>query len=554
MAEPIIINNFDAGIADSPHKGFCLMRFADITSFPGALKSFPVITSIFNVAVSATFTANETTDALTFVGSIGTGVAVTLTTTANLPAGLSTGTTYYAIAGANFRLATTIANAKAGTYINFTDGGTGTHTIATINPIDIGHMAYNPFTDVLFMISSGNKVWYLDSQGKAKLLDGSGLSSASGGTGGLALLRTSDDSATYLFAFDDNGISVINVHATANLETPVWTTGWKSLKQGSAGSSHYVIIAQDNIIYYCDGRYIGSIKENAGSVFDPATGSTYTFNDNALDLPSGEVAEYLEELGINLLVAGGTFNKVYPWDRVSDSFDLPISVPESSIKRLKNIGNIVYIFAGKNGNIYTTQGNNAVHFKKIPMQIMDNLGEPSANPLTWGGVSYFQGALLFGIGVNTSGNSGIYLLYPDGRLVMINTPTSVGNAFCFADNGSTYYFGSASTSYSWSSGGIRQLNLETLVQSLFYKVATKTEKATFSKLEVLIAKPATDGRIRIGYRTDTSSSFTTIDTFTADSATTLFQNDAIGLIDIENIQIQIEIDRDIELVEVRLIP
>lgn len=60
-----------------------------------------------------------------------TGDAVALTTTGTLPAGLATGTTYYAIDLGNgrFRLATSLGNARAGTAVSVTGYGSGTHTV-----------------------------------------------------------------------------------------------------------------------------------------------------------------------------------------------------------------------------------------------------------------------------------------------------------------------------------------------------------------------------------------------------------------------------------------
>lgn len=63
-----------------------------------------------------------------------TGTAVVLTTTGALPSGLSVGTTYYVIKHNTntFKLATSLANAKAGTNIDITgspEAGSGTHTV-----------------------------------------------------------------------------------------------------------------------------------------------------------------------------------------------------------------------------------------------------------------------------------------------------------------------------------------------------------------------------------------------------------------------------------------
>jgi hypothetical protein len=65
-----------------------------------------------------------------------TGTRVQLTTTTTLPAGLSTSTDYYVIkvSDTSCSFATSYANAIAGTAINITDAGTGTHTINTVLP------------------------------------------------------------------------------------------------------------------------------------------------------------------------------------------------------------------------------------------------------------------------------------------------------------------------------------------------------------------------------------------------------------------------------------
>jgi hypothetical protein len=91
---------------------------------------------------SDTFTADDTTDICTYTSTanipsnILTGTRVRLTTTTTLPAGLATATDYYVIRVSNstFKLATSYANAVAGTAINITSTGTGTHTITWLLP------------------------------------------------------------------------------------------------------------------------------------------------------------------------------------------------------------------------------------------------------------------------------------------------------------------------------------------------------------------------------------------------------------------------------------
>lgn len=91
---------------------------------------------------SATFTADAGTDICTYTSTtsipsnILTGTRVRLTTTTTLPAGLATATDYYVIkdSDSTFKLATSYADAIAGTQIDITTTGTGTHTITWLLP------------------------------------------------------------------------------------------------------------------------------------------------------------------------------------------------------------------------------------------------------------------------------------------------------------------------------------------------------------------------------------------------------------------------------------
>lgn len=91
---------------------------------------------------SDTFTADASSDTCTWTSTanipsnILTGTRVRLTTTTTLPAGLATATDYYVIKASDttFKLATSYANAVAGTQIDITDAGTGTHTVTWLLP------------------------------------------------------------------------------------------------------------------------------------------------------------------------------------------------------------------------------------------------------------------------------------------------------------------------------------------------------------------------------------------------------------------------------------
>ena len=172
MADPIVWNNFNTGVADSPHVGHGLMRNVEIDAFSGALKAQKESDTVFHTNTTGTFTAVAATDVCTssaFTNNANTtGVAVVLTNSGGaLPAGLSTGTIYFIILevrnDGTFKLATTIANADASTAINITDTGSGTHTITTINPGTINHIVRDPNTGARFYHDSNGRVWYNNS-------------------------------------------------------------------------------------------------------------------------------------------------------------------------------------------------------------------------------------------------------------------------------------------------------------------------------------------------------------------------------------------------------
>ena len=125
---------------------------------------------------SDTFTADAGTDVCTWTSTanipsnILTGTRVRLTTTTTLPAGLATATDYYVIASSTttFKLATSYANAVAGTAINITDAGTGTHTVTWLLPrytngAGLNAMFFNPAATALGAATPNLSLGYTNS-------------------------------------------------------------------------------------------------------------------------------------------------------------------------------------------------------------------------------------------------------------------------------------------------------------------------------------------------------------------------------------------------------
>lgn len=571
------LKDFQKAMGDSPHVGIGYLKNVDIESYPGAMRAQKLMLSLIQSLTQRTFTADAPTNVCTASGDIRTQAEIDkgnnayyapvyLTSTGTLPAGLSTGTVYFVIyvSSTTFKLASSWANADAGTEINITDAGTGTHTI---NPVPIGtfrHIIKDPRDSYYFGSDSNGRIWNTRGGSEFYLLLNSALDNGSSaltqGEGqGISLFRNSDGTATYLFVFRNALVDVINVFGNTQLNTPTWTNGWQSMNSGAgSGNPHKAIVGQDNITYFCDDRYVGSIKENAGSVFDPANAATYTYNNQALDMPQGEITDWLEELGVNLLIAGQQYDKIYPWDRTSDSYNLPLTVPEKGVFRLKNLGSTIYILAGTRGNIYTTQGTYVKFFVKIPEHITNPNGSLLANPVAWGGIAAREGALLVGVGYTVSGGGGVWMIYPDGRFLQDNTPYggSKKPEAIFAES-AFYYIGyQGGADYTDTH---RQTNgfLGSTYQSPFFRVGNKTQKAKYSEFELQLATPGTNGSFRFKYRTSLTGTFVDPDAgqvaMSCDGSTTSMSAD-IGLIDLENIQVQLQFDGDMDIMEARLIP
>jgi len=122
----------------------CILALVDLVGFY-RLTSVTTTTAqatTNTLSQSDTFTADTGTDICTYTSTanipsnILLGTRVRLTTTTTLPAPLATATDYYVIkvSDTTFKLATSYANAIAGTAIDITTTGTGTHTITWLLP------------------------------------------------------------------------------------------------------------------------------------------------------------------------------------------------------------------------------------------------------------------------------------------------------------------------------------------------------------------------------------------------------------------------------------
>lgn len=119
------------------NRAFTISNIPTLTGFMFLLQIWQdgtgsrTVTSWFTGDSTFATTDVNTTDNIITVGTdIPTGTPIKFSSTTTVPAGLTAGTKYYAIrqSATTIKVASSLANAQAGTAIDITDAGTGTHT------------------------------------------------------------------------------------------------------------------------------------------------------------------------------------------------------------------------------------------------------------------------------------------------------------------------------------------------------------------------------------------------------------------------------------------
>lgn len=127
------------------------------------------------LAALSTFTANAGTDVCTHSNiNIMDYTKVQFTTTTTLPAGLSLATNYWIKkqSDTTFKVATSYANAVAGTFVDITDAGTGTHSVMGLLPrytngAGVQAIIFNSNATALGAATPNMSLGYTNSQGVA---------------------------------------------------------------------------------------------------------------------------------------------------------------------------------------------------------------------------------------------------------------------------------------------------------------------------------------------------------------------------------------------------
>jgi len=151
------------------------------------------------------------------------------------------------------------------------------------------------------------------------------------------------------------------------------------------------MVVQNLTLYIGDQDYIASVWWN---------GSTFVWNDNALDIPYEQRASTLGKWKGNLII--GTYSRssesnamVLVWDTYSDSWTYEDYVPERWINTIIPADNNLYMQCGGTGNLYFYDGVQLIKDKVLRGEITtpDSQGGFGAHQ---SGVQYKGQALFFG--------------------------------------------------------------------------------------------------------------------------------------------------------------
>lgn len=343
---------------------------------------------------------------------------------------------------------------------------------------------------------------------------------------------------------------------------------WFGARIGSLTGTGYIklLMGQDNYMYYTNGNTIGRITDITGG----ATPSC-TFSSNVLDLPNGVMAVALAELGTNLMIGthyGYSYDSrqsfigadIYPWDRVSSSFRLPVKINENGINSMVAHNNQVYFSAGVDGQIYVTDGLNYRAIKTLPFSKIKKLGVtcsvyPNAMCINQ------QGNLLVGTSsaVDTTPNSttihgvweiGLTTGYPS-HLPFISRDLNVGKTSTLkigsvrmldylrisigVSSNSTYEL--STTDYTLTTGYLSTWETEV------FQVGTRKNRRSFRDIEFLFSKPLVANQgIKISYRKNLTDTYTLINTWDFSTIGGVISHlDKALIVDAELLQFKIQI-------------
>lgn len=384
-------------------------------------------------------------------------------------------------------------------------------------------------TNLYFTYDDNGRVWLYDSNSalcnstyKWIYINNLPNNAVTGKTGNIVCWKN------YLFVLSSTGIHVVGLAVVSTMTNATsWIYTWQA---GLTRYEHKAIIGQDDMVYFCNGSAVGRIQEAIGTTFDANSAATYIYDTIAIPLPTMDSALSLAELG-GLVLIGGENNWVYPWDKLGSAFNPVIMLSDTYIRNIVTVNTTAYIFAGRRGRIFMTNGSNATPFWKVPDYI-----SKTTNPyIIWKDANYNRNQLYFGFSVtNNAGTTineygGLWALDVDAATPLgprmsnklsYNTYNGYVTAICQnmglsrATNPSADGYGLYIGWYNGSTSNIDKTistpytTQQPYVETELIPIGEYKTKRTFENLEYKLATPLVAGEsLALSYRTSINASF-----------------------------------------------
>lgn len=535
-----ILEGIEKGTSPSYLGDFNKIVNLDIDSVPGV--ALPTATlqnhypnSTSNLYSGFAFTVDATDNTLTgtvqnLYNAYSFGQSVRLTTTGTLPAGLATATTYYVGWTTNtgpIKLATTFKNLEDGVYVDITDTGTGTHTITAekmgavyeIYPLIVTGSYYNRV-----LLDDSNQVWV------SRTFNGSWMKLTGMGSGAIRSIAVWKN---YILVFHNQAVDAFGP-VNGTWSTGSWTNSFATLESDT--TSHPSILMSNDVLYIGGGNYVASLEQVTGETFDPSDTDTFTFNAQALDLPTNEKIYALDELNSQLAIGtgNGRSGQIYFWDTFSPSFSDVVKTAIPYVATMKVVNNTLYFFDNNWGTIYATNGVSVQKIKEFSESSVNIQQSINENPLSifarTHALMVIKDKIFFGVGSGVSADvtPGIYSFnLLNGALTLENTCasgniTSVVNFYALYSVSPLLFYASI---YDASFSSDYRYRLESTYVSSYYRnatsffetglitVGTKYQPTTYRFFEIQLGKEMSTGQtITLYYRNNLTDSWTTIGT------------------------------------------
>lgn len=435
----IVINGWSNGISASPHTGLGDIKGANISSINGEVSVAYSRVRLDQALVTGGTMSLSGTSTYGYSGVLTVGTWILVNSHTGTP-GTTDGNYYFVkpiVSGVSYSLwsdfGVTQITGTNGATINFT-------TLAMGVPIDYTYEQNSVSgggTYRYYILDQNGIIWVSGTSTNA------GVAAVPSSTMTWAAITPHGNTAGGIDTFDNNEGSIAIMYSTnsnnqiqsdylicftqgdilygKNIDKSGWPsntgssfTSWKTLNY-SGGFSHHAMLANDQVMYFCDGPGIGIVQQKTGQIFNPADPSTYNYVDANYLLAPNDAVNRLSAIpsGNGLSIIAGTelgYLYIYPTYQNSTATGAApttlLQIPEANVQYLLQANNYVLIFAGNKGNIYLTNGSSITPILTVPDYIAGSVNFVQDPYFIWGGAAYVRGRIFFSIKDQTGSHTG----------------------------------------------------------------------------------------------------------------------------------------------------